>query len=74
MGVPLHELEIGVTVSIAVTGTVELLLLVNAAMDPLPVKEARPTAGFVFVQLYKVFATADPLKLIPEICVPLQTF
>jgi hypothetical protein len=67
-------LDIGVTVSLAVTGTVELLMLVNAAMEPLPVKEASPTAGLEFVQLYTVLATPDPMKLIPEICEPVQTF
>jgi hypothetical protein len=74
MGMPAQLLDIGVTVKKAVTGTVELLLLVNAAMDPLPVKEARPTAGFEFVQLYTVLATPDPLKLMAVVGIPLQIF
>ena len=72
MGMPAQLLDMGVTVKIAVTGTEELLMLVNEAMDPLPVVEARPTAGFVFVQLYTVLATPEPLKLMAAVGIPLQ--
>jgi hypothetical protein len=72
MGRPAQLLDMGVTIKRAVTGTVELLLLVNAAMDPLPVEEARPIAGFEFVQLYIVLAIPDPLKLMAVVGVPLQ--
>jgi hypothetical protein len=72
MGTPAQLLDIGVTVKIAVTGTDELLLLVNDAIDPIPVVDASPTAGFVFVQLYTVFATPEPLKLIAAVGTPLQ--
>ena len=69
---PAQLLDIGVTVKIAVTGTDELLILVNDAIDPLPVVEARPIAGFVFDQLYVVLATPEPLKLMAVVGTPLQ--
>ena len=72
MGTPAQLLDIGVTVKIAVTGTDELFVLVNDAIDPIPVIEARPTAGFEFVQLYKVLATPEPLKLMAVVGAPLQ--
>ncbi len=69
---PAQLLDMGVTIKRAVTGTLELLLLVKAAMDPLPVEEARPIAGLEFVQLYIVLAIPDPLKLMAVVGVPLQ--
>ena len=46
----------------AVIGIFALLVDVNPGIVPVPVKDAKPIAGFVFVQLYWVFPTPDPLN------------
>ena len=44
MGVPVHPLAEGVTVIVAITGAVPVLVAVNAAMWPVPLP-ARPIDG-----------------------------
>lgn len=49
-GCPLHPSNCGVTVMVAVTGVVPLLIAANAAMSPLPVAGS-PIAGVLLLQL-----------------------
>ena len=61
----------GVTVIVAVTGTVPALMAVNEPILPVPLA-ASPIDGVLFTQLYTVPGT-NPLKLIAEVAVLLQT-
>ena len=61
----------GVTVMVAVTGVVPVLVAVNEAMLPLPLA-ARPMPVLLFVQLYTVLATA-PVKLTAVVAAALHT-
>ena len=72
-GSPEQLLDTGVTVINADTGIFALLVEVNPGIVPVPVVDAKPIAGFVFVQLYCVFPTPDPVNEIVGINVPLHT-
>ena len=65
MGVPVHPLADGVTVMVATTGTVPVLMAVNDPILPVPL-EARPIEGLSLLQVNDVPAT-DPLKLTVEV-------
>ena len=70
-GVPLHPFATGVTVIVAVTGVVPVLVAVNAAIFPVPLAP-RPIDVLLFVQL-NVVPVTGPVKLIAEVEAPLQT-
>ena len=61
----------GVTVIVAVTGAVPVLIALNEAILPLPLA-ARPMDGVLFVQLNVVPATG-PVKLTGAVGAPLHT-
>src|SRR5690606_16282771 len=68
---PVHPCAKGVTVIVAVTGALVLLVPVKEGMFPVPVAD-RPIEGVLFVQPYVVPVTA-PLKLTTEVLAPLHT-
>jgi len=61
----------GVTVIVAVTGDVPLLIAVNDAMLPVPFA-ARPIPGLLFIQMYVVPGTG-PLKFTAAVLEPAHT-
>lgn len=62
----------GVTVMLAITGVVPVLMAVNEGMLPLP--DVKPIEGVLFVQLYVVVPPVFIVpKLIMEVELPLQT-
>ena len=67
---PGQPFAVGVTVMVAVTGTLVVLIAVNAGMFPLPLA-ARPMEGLSFVQLNAVPATL-PVKLVAAVLAALQ--
>ena len=71
-GVPVQPFAVGVTVIVAVMGDELELLAANAAISPEPLA-AKPMPGVLFVQLYVVPATAEPVKVIIDVLVLLQT-
>jgi hypothetical protein len=70
MGAPGQPLALGVTVMVAVTGALVVLVALKLAMLPFPLA-ARPMDGVLFVQLYVVPATG-PLKLTAVVGLPLH--
>ena len=66
IGKPLQLLEKGVTVICAVIGMLKLLVAENAAILPTPLA-GKPIPVLLFVHLYSVPGTMEPLKLIPSI-------
>jgi hypothetical protein len=70
IGVPGHPFAVGVTVIVAVTGAVPVLVAVNAAILPVPLA-ARPMLVLLFVQLNVVPATA-PVKVMAVVVAPLH--
>ena len=70
-GVPLQLPYAGVTIIVAVSGELLVLVAVNDAISPVP-PEARPIVLSLFVQLYTVPLTA-PLKLTAVVAVLLHT-
>ena len=75
IGAPLHVipplLKRGVTVIVATTGPVVLLIAVKLAILPVPLA-ANPMLGVLFVHVNTVPGT-EPLKLIAAVGVPLHT-
>ena len=69
---PLQVFETGVTIKVAVTGTFNVLTAENALMVPDPLA-ARPMDVVLFVQLYYVPVTGDPLNTTTDVSVPLHT-
>jgi hypothetical protein len=69
--VPGHPLAVGVTVIVAVTGALVVLIAVNDGIFPLPLA-ASPIVGSLLVQLKPVLPTA-PVKLMALVEEPLQT-
>jgi len=69
-GVPVHPLADGVTVMVAVTGTLPVLVAVNAGIFPVPLA-ARPMEVLLFVQLNVVPVTA-PVKFTGLVVAPLH--
>lgn len=69
-GVPVHPLAVGVTVMVATTCTVPVLVAVNDAIFPAP-EAARPMDGALLVQANVVPATGLP-KVIAVVAAPLQ--
>ena len=67
---PVQPLAVGVTVMVAVTGVVPVLMAVNDPMFPLP-EAGRPMELLLFVQLNVVLITA-PVKLMAVVGLPLQ--
>lgn len=74
-GVPVQVVpplvKLGVTVIVAVTGAVPVLVAVNEAILPVPLA-ARPIEVVLFVQLYTVPGT-KPVKLTAVVAAPLHT-
>lgn len=70
-GAPVHPFADGVTVIIAVTGTLLLLMPTKDGILPLPLA-ARPIEGSLFVQL-KVVPKTAPVKFIAPTILLLQT-
>jgi hypothetical protein len=68
---PGQPLAIGVTVIVATSGALVLLVAMKLGMSPLPAG-ARPMAGLSFVQLNTVPATG-PVKCISDVAEPLQS-
>ncbi len=71
-GDPVHPAADGVTVIVAVTAAVPLLMAVNDGILPLPLA-GKPIVGSLFVQLKLLFATA-PVKFIEAVDDPLHKF
>jgi len=69
-GKPAHPLAEGLTVMVAVTGALPVLVAVNAAMFPLPLA-AKPIEVLLLVQLNVVLATA-PVKFTALVVAPLH--
>jgi hypothetical protein len=69
--VPGHPLAEGVTVIVAVTGALVVLIAVNDGIFPLPLA-AKPIAVLLFIQIKAVPLTA-PVKLMALVAVALQT-
>ena len=55
------------TVMIVDIGPFDELVAVNEGMLPVPVVEARPTPGLLFVQLYTVLGIVEPVKIIGSV-------
>ena len=73
LGSPLQPFDMGVTVMVAVTSTLDVFTAVKEAMLPAP-EAASPIEGVLFIQLYTVPGTGDPPKLIATVGVnPLHT-
>ena len=70
-GVPGQPFTVGVTVTVAVTGAVPVLVAVNVPMLPLP-EAARPIDVVVFVHAYVVPVT-EPVKFTAVVVAPLQS-
>ena len=68
---PAPEVVDGVTVTVATTGAVPVLMAVKLAILPLPLA-ARPMDGVLFVQLNVVPAT-EPVKVTGAVGAPLHT-
>ena len=68
---PVHEFAVGVTVIVAVTGVVVVLVAVNPAMLPLPFA-AIPIVVFEFVQA-NVVPGAELVNVVPATAPPLHT-
>lgn len=68
---PLQPFKFGVTVMLAITGLVPLLIAVKGEISPTPFAP-NPIVGSLFVQLYVVFGIA-PEKITSVVCCPLQT-
>lgn len=71
LGVPGHPLALGVTVMVAVTGVLPVLVAVKAPMFPLP-DAANPMEGVLFVHVNEVPGTG-PAKLTAVVVAPLHT-
>jgi hypothetical protein len=69
-GVPTHPFAVGVTVIVATTGAVPLLIAVNDGIFPVPLT-ANPIDGSLFVHVYVVPATG-PVNVITNVVAPLQ--
>ena len=69
---PEQELDIGVTVNTLNNGIFERELVVNANMFPVPERGAKPIKLELCVQLYVVFATREPVKIMSLVSVPLH--
>ena len=67
---PVHPLAVGVTVTVAVTGTVPVLTGLKAGIFPVPA-EASPIVVLSFNQLYEVPATV-PVNVIVWVICPLH--
>jgi hypothetical protein len=67
---PLHPLAVGVTVIVAVTGVVPVLIALKDGMLPVPLA-ASPMDGLLLVQSKLVPAT-PPLKVTAVVEAPLQ--
>ena len=73
LGSPLQPFDIGVTVIVAVTSTLDVLTAVKEAMLPEP-DAPSPMDGVLFAQSYTVPGTGEPPKLIATVGVnPLHT-
>ena len=70
-GVPLQPFADGVTVIVATTGLPVEFVAVKAAISPVPLA-AKPILGVLFVQLYTVPVTDEPLKFTAAVEIPLQ--
>jgi len=62
----------GVTEKTLITGTFERELAVNANIFPVPERGAKPIKFELCVQLYVVFATREPVKIMSLVSVPLH--
>ena len=69
-GVPAQPLAVGVTVIVAITGTVPGFVAVNDGIVPLPLA-ARPMVGSLFVQA-NVVPASGLVKAIAVVVAPLQ--
>ena len=69
-GTPVQPLAVGVTVTVAITGAVPLLVAVNDPIFPDPLA-ARPIDGVSLIQV-KVVPAVGLLKLIAPEALPLQ--
>ena len=69
-GKPVQPAADGVTIIVAVTGVLLLLIAVNAGIFPLPLP-AKPIDGLLFDQLYVVPLTA-PVNVIVVVVAPLH--
>ena len=69
---PEQEFDIGVTVYKLNKGIFEEELVVNANMFPVPERGAKPIKFELCVQLYVVFATREPVKIMSLVSVPLH--
>jgi len=67
---PGHPFAVGVTVIVAVTGTLVVLIAVKAGISPVP-PAAKPIEVLLLVQLKTVLLTA-PLKFIALVAAPLH--
>ena len=70
-GVPGHPLAVGVTVMVAVTGAVPVLVAVKAPMLPLP-DAPKPMEASLFVHAYVVPVTL-PVKFTAVVVAPLHS-
>ena len=70
LGVPAHELAVGVTVMVAVTGELVVLVAVNVGSEPAP-DAASPMAVLLLVQA-NVVPPIGLVKEISEVVAPLQ--
>jgi len=68
--VPVHPLAVGVTVIVATTGAVPVLVAVNEGISPVPLV-ARPMDAALFVHA-NVVPDTGPLKTIAAVVAPLQ--
>jgi len=69
IGVPVHPLAIGVTVMVETTGVFPVFEAMNDGIFPTPLS-ARPMDELLFVQLYVVFGTVEPEKLMAVVEAP----
>ena len=70
-GVPLHPFADGVTVIVAVTGVVPILVAVNTGIFPVPFAPS-PIEVLLFDQV-NVVPVTGPVKLTAVVDAPLQT-
>ena len=70
-GFPAQALLIGVTKICAEIGMFVLLIVVKEVMFPIP-EFGSPIAELLFVQVYSVFATGEPTKIMSFVRVPLH--
>jgi hypothetical protein len=71
IGVPLQPLATGVTVIVATMGAFVLFVGLKDAIFPVPLS-GKPMLLLLFVQLYIVFGTVDPEKLMGDVAAPAQ--